>query len=118
MSINGVFDNKANKKYNDALPDYDVEDCVDNVKCDNDCCPYRDIDRKRCLFETCILNQFPISIPYHTKFTCKCKICNKSFNIEFQDYQHPLFDIPFICDKCISKLKALINGTKDGDINE
>lgn len=34
MNINGVFDNTSNKQYNDAIPKYDAEDGIDNVKCE------------------------------------------------------------------------------------
>lgn len=108
MSVNGVFDNLSNKQYNDAIPNYDNDDGVDNVKCECQNCFYIDIDKKRCLFETCILNQFPFSIPFHNKFTRKCKICDNKFTIEFSEEQHPFTDMPVICDSCALKLKILL----------
>lgn len=108
MNINGVFDNTSNKQYNDAIPNYDIEDGVDNIKCEyNECC-YRDIDKERCIFETCIHSQFPFSIDFHTKFTRKCKICGDKFTIEFSEGQHPFADMSNICDSCIKKLKTLL----------
>ena len=76
--MNGVFDNTSNKKYDEIKPNYDVEDGVDTIKCEEgecDGCSYKDIKLNRCLFETCILSQFPFSIPYHAVFTNACKIC-------------------------------------------
>lgn len=108
MNINGVFDNTSNKQYNDAIPKYDVEDGIDNVKCDCENCSYRDIEKERCLFETCIKIQFPFSIDFHTKFTRKCKICDKKFTIEFEQEQHPFMDMPIMCDSCMEKLKTIL----------
>lgn len=108
MSVNGVFDSTSNRKYNDAIPNIDTEDGIDNVKCDCIKCCYRDVDKKRCLFETCIYNQFPFSIDFHPKFTTQCKICGRNFTIEFTEGQHPLSDIPIMCNSCIEKLKTLL----------
>ena len=58
----GVFDSGSNKKYNDAISNYDKEDGIDIVKCSNEClnCKYRDITLDRCLFETCIKKLYPV----------------------------------------------------------
>lgn len=107
--IKGVFDKAANKQYNDAIPNYDVNDGVDIVKCDNTVCQYRDVEKGICLFETCIYNQ--LSILFHNKFTYKCKICRNIQTVEFKEYEHPVLDYnPFICETCISKLRNLVEG--------
>ena len=110
----GVYDSTL-KKYNDATPNYDKEDGVDIVKYTDDCknCKYADTVQDRCLFETCIRKLYPISIPFHTRFYTKCKLCNSTMCIVFSDGQHPFTDIPNICDKCESKLKKLINSVGD-----
>lgn len=107
--MNGVFDNTSNKQYNNAKPNYDVNDGIDNVKCDNEGCKYRDVELGRCLFETCIYNQFPLSIPYHESFKCKCKFCDSVIELHFDDIHHP-FDSFSICDSCMNKLSNLIKG--------
>lgn len=105
----GAFDNTSNKKYNNAIPNYDEEDGIDSVKCNNDECPYRDVKLDRCLFEICIQTVFPLSIPFHEKFTCKCKLCDNEMEIHFDNMLHP-FDASRICDDCILKLKNLVKG--------
>ena len=108
MNINGVFDNTSNKQYNDSIPKYDAEDGIDNVKCECNGCCYRDIDKERCLFETCIYNQFPFSVNFHTKFTRECKICGNKFTVEFSEEQHPFVDMSTMCDSCTEKLKTIL----------
>lgn len=105
----GVFDSTSNKKYNNAKPNYDIDDGVDNHKCDQVGCCYRDTHHERCLFETCIYNQHPFSIPYHSKFTRNCKFCDKPFTVEYgDDSQSPLTEIPCMCEGCFNKLRLLI----------
>lgn len=108
----GVFDSGSNKKYNDAISNYDQEDGIDIVKCNSEClnCRYRDIALDRCLFETCVKKLYPVSVPFHTKFTIRCKLCNAKIEMSFEDGQHPFTDIPSICKVCIIKLKDLLNG--------
>ena len=114
----GVFDNNlSNKKYNDAKPNYDIDDGVDSVKCEsNDCtnCRFRDIKDNRCLFETCILKVFPFSIPYHTEFNYRCSVCEKECVRVYDDNTvHPLLHNTQICDNCLRKLRKLINLMED-----
>ena len=52
----GVFD-KNSLKYNDAIPNPNKEDGIDNIKCDNTECNCRD-SRGYCLYETCVINLF------------------------------------------------------------
>lgn len=114
----GVFDNTSNRKYNNAKPNYDIDDGVDIVTCDFEACKnckFRDIKFNRCVFETCILNQFPYSIPFHNTQTRNCIICDNEFTIEFNESEyHPLLsDSITVCDKCKSKLRNLIVGNND-----
>jgi hypothetical protein len=116
--MKGIFDNTSNKQYNDAVPNYDANDGIDSVKCDNTECMFRDTELGRCLFEVCIHNQFPYSIPFHQTFTTKCRICNGDMKYEFEDTitHHPLISLDVnICDKCISKLKSIVLSGDDKD---
>ena len=110
----GVFDaGQSNRKYNNAKPNYDVDDGVDIIFCDADC-PYRDEAMNRCTFEACVLNQFPLSIPYHTSITTTCEICNEKFVITFEEIDDPYRKLAFrMCDKCKNKLISLIRGDSD-----
>lgn len=113
--MNGVFDNTSNKKYDEIKPNYDVEDGVDTIKCEEgecDGCLYKDIKLNRCLFETCILSQFPFSISYHTVFTNACKICGQEIVHIYDDFIHPFIDTNPICDTCLGKLKNLLTGAE------
>ena len=77
-ALYGIFDSISNKRYNDAIPNYDNDDGVDIVECTQECknCSYKDCIQDRCLFETCMKKITPFSIPFHTKFYTKCKICD------------------------------------------
>ena len=107
----GVFDsNQANKKYNNVIPNYDVDDGVDIVPCTENCA-FRDEDKGRCVFETCILNQFPLSIPYHTSITKTCEICRNKFTITFGEVDNPMRKLCLMmCDTCRENLFKLIRG--------
>ena len=108
--MNGVFDNKSNRIYNNIKPNYDVDDGVDNVVCNSNCegCSYKDIQLNRCLFETCIMKQFPFSIPFHSKFTNRCKLCERTITHTYDDVNHPFVDTNPICNSCLKKLKKLL----------
>lgn len=107
----GIFDsNQSNKKYNNAIPNYDVDDNVDIVPCTEDC-PYKDDEKQRCVFETCILNQFPLSIPFHTSVTKICDVCGEKYVITFGETDHPFKRMALcLCDNCMSKAIKLIRG--------
>lgn len=106
--MNGVFDTNSDKEYAE-IKSNPAEDGIETVRCDNGNCKYNDIERNRCLFETCILNQFPLSIPYHPVFTGRCKICEDKIEYYFDDNTtHPFADFTTVCDKCISKIRKLI----------
>lgn len=102
----GVFDNNSNKKYDNALPNYDVDDGVDIVPCEEDC-PYKDLIKNRCIYETCIQKVHPFSLRYHSKTTLGCWICEKPFEIELGDYS---FTAPFlpVCPDCRKAIKELV----------
>lgn len=104
----GVFDsNQSNKKYNDAKPNFDVDDGVDIETC-TDNCKFRDEERNRCVFETCIFKQFPFSIPYHDTVTKTCESCGEKFTVNFDDTVHPYTRLVFcLCDKCMNNLTKL-----------
>lgn len=106
----GVFDsNQSNRRYNDAIPNYDVDDGVDIVECSEDC-PYRDEDRGICTFETCIINQHPFSMPYHSKVTKTCDICGEKKTIQLDEFASPIVMLTnFMCDDCKAKLRNIIN---------
>jgi hypothetical protein len=107
----GLFDNN-NQKFNDAIPNYDVDDGVDIVKCDSDCegCKWRDVIKDRCLFETCLNNQFPCSISCHSVFHFNCEICDTLVRRDTSKI-NPMFPTlkMSMCDICISKLKKMVN---------
>lgn len=105
----GVFDsNQSNKKYNDATPNYDVNDGVDIVPCSENGCRFRDVEKGICVFETCIYKQFPLSIPYHDKMTKVCKSCGEKYVLEFNDFINPLCSELPLCPKCENTLFNLI----------
>lgn len=112
----GVFDsNQANRKYHNAVPNYDVDDGVDIVPCVEDC-PYKDEDKGRCAFETCIMNQFPLSTPYHTSTVKSCTICGEKSTVTFDEFDIPIVKLAsFICDNCRSKIRTLITGDDSND---
>ena len=104
----GVFDsNQANKKYNNAIPNYDVDDGVDIVPCEENCL-YRDESKKRCVFETCLLKQFPVSTPHHANMTKTCDCCRRQYIIEFNDNESPIIKLSTVCNDCNEKLYNLI----------
>jgi len=104
----GVFDsNQANKKYNNAIPNYDVDDGVDIVPCEENCL-YRDESKKRCVFETCLLKQFPVSTPHHANMTKTCDCCRRQYIIEFNDNESPIIKLSTVCNNCNEKLYNLI----------
>lgn len=112
----GVFDNTSNRKYNDAQANYDIDDGVDIVTCDSDCkeCRFKDTKLNRCVFETCIKNQFPYSVPFHTTHTKKCIFCNEEYTVEYGENDHPLLTEPVnMCESCRAKLSNLIIGESD-----
>lgn len=114
-ALYGIFDSISNKRYNDAIPNYDNDDGVDIVECTQECkdCSYKDCVQDRCLFETCMKKITPFSIPLHTKFHTKCKFCNEEIEVIFKEGQHPFIDMPVLCEDCINKLKKLIIGDEN-----
>lgn len=113
--MNGIFDTTSNRTYNNAKPNYDPEDGIDVVECHCEC-SFKDIDKDACLFETCVLNQFPLSIPFHSHMTRKCQICDSKFTVTFKEYQHPFVNMSVICEQCKNKLKSLLQLERvDGD---
>lgn len=112
----GIFDdNISNRKYNDAKPNYDVDDYVDIFLCDETClgCKYMDTKLNRCLFETCILQEYPLSISYHSKFTRNCIACGNEFTrtFDYEKFENPFrYDNIQFCDKCWNNLLKLIRG--------
>ena len=111
----GVFDNnQANKKYNDATPNYDVDDGVDIVPC-NENCRFKDEEKNRCVFETCILNQYPFSIPFHQTITKTCDVCGNKYTIKFDDTDYPMRRLWLgLCDNCIGNIKSIILNSIEG----
>ena len=106
----GMFDDaQTQKKYNDAIPNYDKEDGIDNVECTKDC-TYRDVKKNRCLYETCILKQGTRNIPSHKSMTKTCKSCGKDFEFEVNDSDDTYNRLALcICDKCSGKLMKMID---------
>ncbi len=105
----GMFDNSTLKKYNDAIPNYSSEDGIDIVKCTKECV-YRDTVKNQCLFEACIANAYPYSIPMHSSFTHKCELCDTEYTIDDTE-SNPIMTKYMtyqFCPNCISKLKSLV----------
>lgn len=101
----GVFD-KNSLKYNDAIPNLNKEDGIDNVKCDNTECNCRD-SRGYCLYETCVINLFN-KIKYHSKFKHKCSLCNQDYE-KLTENSVPGMDLSYyICPECLSKLRNIV----------
>lgn len=115
----GMFDdNTSNRKYNDAIPNYDTEDGVDIVRCDASkqlYCVFRDINKHRCLFETCILEQAPYTVKHHKSITFKCPICDDITTKVFKAgvKNHPLVSPPIICEKCQQVLFEFIKRLRE-----
>ena len=107
--MNGVFDQLSNKKYDDVTPNPAPEDGVDIEKCLNEECRYNDIEKHRCVFETCILKQFPLTIPYHKEFTNKCKICGTVVTHIYDEFSNPLLT-DTVCPTCYHLIRKMIYG--------
>ena len=115
----GMFDDaQTQKKYNDAQPNYDKEDGIDNVECTKNC-TYRDVKKNRCLYETCILKQGTRGIPSHKSMTKKCKCCGQEYNFDVSEDDCTFNRLSLgICDKCSKKLMKMIDESPDPEEDE
>lgn len=103
----GMFDNTANRQYNNAIPNLSPEDGIDILKCNKEECKYNDIEKHTCVFETCIFKQFPLSVPFHKELTTRCDICGSPITHIFDDCSNPLL-MDNMCVICKNKLRELL----------
>jgi len=103
----GMFDNKSNKQFNNAISNY-ADDKIDIVKCDKDCL-FRDTENSRCIYETCILKYYSKPL-FHRTLTIKCPICGNEYKKELTEFESPILALIFpLCDTCKLRLKEIVN---------